>query len=585
MGTARLAAVHPLVKRVIMKRLLGINSVYHESSAALLVNGKVVAAAEEERFSRKKHAKQARIDNPHHLPLKAIEYCLKSGGTRPDEIDAFCYSFDPDLRADEFQVDKEAHDSGWGSLAGESAFRKCLQKVPAVLSDFLGISVHERFHWVTHHMAHASSAFFESGFQEAAIVVADGIAENATTLIAKASGNKITKLDQVCYPHSLGFLWEKMSEFLGFTSYDASKVMGLAAYGNENGFSQAFSSLAWMDKESFQVSRSLSQFRQPRFDRLASILGPKRMRSDALSPRHYDIAKTLQKYTDEAMLALARNAFDLFPQKNLCMSGGLALNCKTNLLVKDSGPFDNVYIPPAPHDAGTAVGAALTVYQKLEGGHGSSCYAPMSPYLGPSFSNEEIKEEVVRSGLKAHYVEEPSEEAAILVADGKIIGWFQGRMEFGPRALGNRSILADPRTSETRERLNNKIKHRENFRPLAPSVLAEAADEWFSLGRCSESLAYMVFACPVRPDKVKAIPAVVHADFTARVQLIKHGDNPRFYELIKAFHKRTGVPMVLNTSFNIKEPIVCTPHDALETFKKSELDALVIGNYVVDGRH
>ncbi|MBW1859429.1 MAG: carbamoyltransferase [Deltaproteobacteria bacterium] len=568
-----------------MNRVLGINSVYHESSAALVVDGELLAAAEEERFSRKKHAKEARIDNPHDLPLKAIKYCLDSVGVGPDEIDAFCYSFNPHLRADQFQLDTEAHDGGWGSAEGEEVFRACLQKVPVVLSRFLGVDLQERFHWVTHHLAHAASAFFASRFPEAAVLVADGIAENASTMIAKASGTKITELEEIHYPHSLGFLWEKLSEFLGFTSRDASKVMGLAAYGDENGFSKTFDTLCWMDTDEFRVNRSLAQFRQPRFDKLASLLGPKRMHSEAMAHRHYNIASSLQRFTDQAILALARKAFDLFPQKNLCMAGGLALNCKTNQLVKDRGPFENLYIPPAPHDAGTAAGAALIINFKLDANSSGLGAVPPSPYLGPTFSNREIEEEVARLGLKADYTEEPWERAAALLAKDQIIGWFQGRMEFGPRGLGNRSILADPRTSEARERLNKKIKHRENFRPLAPSVLAEAADEWFSLGRCSESLAYMVFACPVRRDKVPIIPAVVHADLTARVQLIKYEDNPKFYKLIKAFRERTGVPMVLNTSFNIKEPIVCTPHDALETFKKSNLDALVIGNYVVDGRH
>jgi len=568
-----------------MKRLLGINSVYHESSAAMIVNGELVAAAEEERFSRKKHAKDARIDNPHHLPLKAIEYCLNSEGVDPDEIDAFCYSFNPQLRADQFQLDTEALEGDWGSAEGEKIFRACIQEAPRALSSFLGVGVQERFHWVTHHLAHAASAFFASGFPEAAVLVADGIAENASAIIAKASGTEIAELEEIHYPHSLGFLWEKLSEFLGFTSRDASKVMGLAAYGDENGFSQIFDSLCWMDRDGFRVNRSLAQFRQPRFDKLASLLGPKRMCSEVMSQRHYNIASSLQRFTDQAMLALARKAFDLFPRKNLCMAGGLALNCRTNQLIKDRGPFENLYIPPAPHDAGTAAGAALIINFKLNGSPGTLNAVPPSPYLGPAFSNREIEREVVRSGLKGDYAEEPWKRAAVLLAKGQIIGWFQDRMEFGPRALGNRCILADPREIGTREKLNMTIKHRENFRPLGPSVLLEAADEWFSLGRFSESLAYMVFACPVRHDKVEMIPAVVHADLSARVQLVRHEDNPKFYKLIKAFHKMTGVPMVLNTSFNIKEPIVCTPRDALETFEKSKLDALVIGNYVVDRRH
>ncbi|MCJ7772483.1 MAG: hypothetical protein MUP22_05045, partial [Desulfobacterales bacterium] len=446
---------------------------------------------------------------------------------------------------------------------------------------FLNVDIQKRFHWVKHHVAHAASAFFMSGFRESAIVVADGIAENASTMIAKANDTKIIVLDEIHYPHSLGFLWEKLSEFMGFTSFDAAKVMGLAAYGDEGFFSRAFNSLAWINKQGFQVDRLLAQFRQPEFSNMAKLFGPERRQSEEISKRHCDLAASLQKFTNEAILTLSKKAFDMFPQKNLCLTGGLALNCTSNQFIKEHGPVDNLYIPSAPHDSGTAAGAALALYYNFNGRSKTSDNNLIDPYFGPDFSDEEIKYECAQHDLDAEYTEKPWEEAAILISQGKIIGWFQDRMEFGPRALGNRSILADPRSIHTRERLNKEIKHRENFRPFAPSVLGEAANEWFLLGRPSKSFRYMIFACPVRQDKTKLIPAVVHVDSSSRVQLVTHEDNPKFYNLIKFFYEKTGIPLVLNTSFNVSEPIVCTPQDALRTFKNSELDALVIGNYVL----
>jgi carbamoyltransferase len=315
-------------------------------------------------------------------------------------------------------------------------------------------------------------------------------------------------------------------------------------------------------------------------DRLGAMVGPGRYtETEQLLPHHADIAAALQDATDAAVLALVRRLKRKVKSDNLCLAGGVALNCVTNEVVWKSGEFANIFIPSAPHDAGTAIGAAMLV-------HGAKDNKPLqrgysTPYLGPAFSRRDILAAVKSAGLKARQSKSPARDAARMIADGKIVAWFQGRMEFGPRALGNRSLLADPRRPEMRNILNQKVKHREDFRPFAPSVMAEHADDWFETGKHSASHEFMLFAPRVKSDRRDRIPAIVHQDGTARVQLVSRKSNPRFHELISAFHARTGVPVVINTSFNDSEPIVCTPMDAIVTFRKSGIDALVMDDVVL----
>ena len=546
--------------------ILGINSVYHESAAALLVDGVLVAAVEEERFNRIKHGKEADFDNPHQFPERAIRYCLNYAGLTSKDIDHVAFSFDPKLRRKKYRAE-------WWDPRFEETFRLRLGQVPGVADEILGRPLRQRFHFVPHHLAHAASAYFPSGFDRAAILSIDGIGEVAGSTLAKAVGTRIQMIETIDYPNSLGFVWEVMSGHLGFSHYDASKVMGLAAYGNPEAFRRQFQSMLRVGKEDYVVNPEMIGFQPDKFFKLEALFGPSRyLDSDKILPRHADIAAALQEATNAAVMALVRRLRRKVPSDKLCISGGVALNCVTNGLIKQSGDFSDVFIPSAPHDAGTAIGAALVVHcakHKKPPQRGNS-----TPYLGPAFSRRDILAAVKSAGLVARRSKAPAREAAEMIADGKIVAWFQGRMEFGPRALGNRSLLADPRRPDMRNILNQKVKHREDFRPFAPSVMAEHADEWFEVGAHSTSHEFMLFACGVKPTQRDRIPAVVHKDGSARVQLVSKKSNARFHELISCFFAQTGVPLVVNTSFNDSEPIVCTPTDAIVTFRKSGIDAL-----------
>jgi carbamoyltransferase len=545
--------------------ILGINSVYHESAAALLVDGELVAAVEEERFNRIKHGKEADFDNPHQFPERAIRFCLDYAGLTARDIDHVAYSFDPKLRRKRYRAE-------WWDPRFEETFRLRLGQVRGVADELLGRSLGARFHFVPHHLAHAASAYFPSTFDRAAILVIDGIGEAAGTTLWKTVGTKIQPVETFDYPHSLGFLWEVFSGYLGFSHYDASKVMGLAAYGNPEVFRRAFQEIVRVGKEDYAIAPAFIGFQADKFDRLDAMFGPGRYMDSEILPRHADVAAALQEATDAAVTALVRRLRRKVPTDNLCLTGGVALNCVTNEVVRQSGGFKDVFIPSAPHDASTAVGAALVVHcakQKRPPQRGYS-----TPYLGPKFNRREILAAVKSASLTPRRSKAPARDAADMIADGKIVAWFQGRMEFGPRALGNRSLLADPRRPDMRNILNQRVKHREDFRPFAPSVMAEHADEWFEIGDHLTSHEFMLFAPAVKTAQRDRIPAVVHQDGTARVQLVTRRSNPRFHELISCFFAKTGVPMVINTSYNDSEPIVCTPSDAIVTFRKSGIDAL-----------
>jgi carbamoyltransferase len=544
--------------------------VYHESSAALLVDGKVVAACEEERFNRVKHAKQARIDNPHELPEQAIRFCLDYAGLEATEIDRVAYSFDPHVRRAVFDPD------WWPDPQMEPEFLRCLGEVGDAAGKILRRKLGRAVKFVPHHLAHAAFAYYPSGFDPAAILVIDGIGEAACSTLARGEGSRIETIETFSYPHSLGFLWEQASIYLGFSMYDAAKVMGLAAYGDPAVYRQQLASVIQVSEDSYEVDLGALGF--PSFDPhgFEPLLGPSRKEEDEILPRHMDFAATLQEVTDAAVVALLRRLEREVKADRLCVAGGVALNCATNELIRKESSFSEVFIPSAPHDAGTAIGAALAVYCAQRRTKPPPSGA--TPYLGPQFNERKVLEAVKQAGLMARRSKDPAREAADMIADGNIVGWFQGRMEFGPRALGNRSLLADPRRPDTRPILNRMVKHREDFRPFAPSVLAERADEWFDVGSHLASHEYMLFACPTKAGRHERIPAVLHHDGTARVQLVRREANPRFHELISRFFDRTGVPLVLNTSFNDSEPIVCTPAHAIATFRKAGIDALFMGD-------
>ena len=558
-----------------MANVLGINCVYHESAAALLVDGKLVAAVEEERFNRIKHGKEANFDNPHQIPERSIRYCLKAAGLTARDIDYAGYSFDPKRRKKSYRPD-------WWEPRFEETFQFRIGQVPAVIDEYFGRPLGKKLHFVSHHLAHAASAYFPSGFDRAAILTIDGIGETAGASLAKGVGTKVKEIEIFDYPHSMGFLWEVFSSYLGFSHYDASKAMGLAAYGNPEVFREKFQLIFRSENENFGIAQGFLGMTPESHEKVVALFGPPRYEDDPFEPRHGDIAAALQEATDAAVMALVRRIKRLVPFENLCLAGGVGLNCVANEAVLKSGEFTNLFIPSAPHDAGTAIGAAFAIHAETQKTPPQRGYS--TPYLGPSFNKREIAAAIKVSGLKARRSKSPARDAAKLIADGKIVAWFQGRMEFGPRALGNRSLLADPRRAEMRDILNQKVKHREDFRPFAPSVLAEHADDWFDIGPRSASHEFMLFTPRVLADKLSRIPAVVHKDGSARVQLVSRKLNPRYHELISAFHKLTGVPIVINTSFNDSEPIVCTPTDAIVTFRKSGIDALVIDDMILEAK-
>ena len=546
--------------------ILGINSVYHDSAAALLVDGALVVAVEEERFNRIKHGKLPDVDNPHQFPERAIRFCLNYAGLTAGDIDHVAYSFDPHLRRTRFRTE------WWPDPRSEEVFLLRLGQVRGVAEELLERRLRQRFHFVPHHLAHAASAYFPSGFDRAAVLTIDGIGEAAGSTLAKAVGTHIHSVETFEFPHSIGFAWEVICGYLGFSMYDASKVMGLAAYGNPEAFRREFQLMIRVGEEDYAVDPEAIGFQSAKSSQIETLLGPPRYQGSEILQRHADIAAALQAATNAAVMALVRRLKRKVPFDKLCFAGGVALNCVTNGLVQQSGEFSDVFIPSAPHDAGTAVGAAFVVHcakQKSHPERGNS-----TPFLGPAFSRREILAAVKSAGFTPRRSKAPARDAADMIADGKIVAWFQGRMEFGPRALGNRSLLADPRRPDMRDILNRRVKHREDFRPFAPSVMAERADEWFEIGAHSTSHEFMLFACGVKAEQRDRIPAVVHHDGSARLQLVRRESNPQFHELISCFFARTGVPLVINTSFNDSEPIVCTPADAIVTFRKSGIDAL-----------
>ena len=570
-----------LPKKVViqMKRtsahILGINSAYHESSACLVSNGKLVAAAEEERFNRVKHAKKARVDNPDRLPLEAINFCLREANIEFCEVDCVAYSFNPPERLKNVQTGEDVSEGGWGSSKGEETFYNLLMNIPERVREMAGEPV--QFYWIDHHLAHAASAFFVSPFESSAVLSVDGIGEFTTTWLGFGEGNNLNVVKEIHYPNSLGFLWERITKFLGFTEYDAAKIMGLSAYGDPEKYYDAFLQFVTIGS-GFTIDNDVTKFRIEDYSGLEALFGKKREKGEPITQRHKDIAAALQKVNEDIILDLAEYLYEETTLENICIAGGVGLNCVTNGILEEKGPFKRIYIQPAANDGGTAIGAAYYVWCSLL--HGEREYVMENPFVGPEYSDGEMVEALEKAGLPYTRVENIEEVTASLVAEGNVVAWFQGRMEIGPRALGNRSILADPRNPRMKDILNEKIKYREWFRPFAPSVLEERTKDWFERNCNSLSARFMLFAFKTKDSKKKLIPSVIHVDGTSRVQTVSENFNPRYYWMIRAFEDLTGVPLVLNTSFNSREPIVCSPEDAVRTFVKNKMDYLVLGNFL-----
>jgi carbamoyltransferase len=568
---------------------LGINAAYHDSAACLVSDGVVIAAADEERFTRIKHGKRPIPFSTYELPFHAIDFCLREAGIDMVDIDHVAYSFDPGLLLGTPKGNErinlplepsaepvpEEWESAWDPLFLSSminARRHLAGGVPHHLERrFRGVRFDGPFQWhfVDHHVSHAASAFFASPFEEAAVLTLDGRGERATTTYSIGRGTTLERIGQVNYPNSLGILYEEVTSHLGFLhSSDEYKVMALASFG-EPKYVPFFRDLVRMGSDGCYVIVPHD---------LSAELGEPRRRGEATEQKHLDIAHSLQVVLEETVLDIAGWLHGRTGLDNLCMAGGVALNCVMNARLRDEGPFEEIWIQPAAGDAGTALGAALWIDTQERQPSGREWWMDHA-YLGPAYDDCEIESMLRWSKVPYRRVDDVATEAAELLTDDKIIGWYQGRMEFGPRALGARSILASPVNAEMQDRLND-IKDREDFRPVAPVVIEERASEWFNGADYSP---YMLFVYDVLVDKADWIPAVRHVDGTARIQTVNREQHPRYYDLLRAFEQRSGVPVLVNTSFNTRgEPIVCSPRDAVECFWTSPLDALLIGSFILE---
>ena len=570
-------------------KTLGINAAFHDSAACLVDDGSVVAAAEEERFTQIKHGKRPVPFSAWELPYHAIDYCLRESGIGIDNVDHVAYSFEPGLFVNGSGIPSQitlplepstirvpAGKAPWDPLFLSyvvNAPRQLAGGAPHHLQQRLRCTACEppwRWHYVPHHLAHQASAFLAAPFDECAVLTLDGRGESTSTQYGVFRGGRYARLSEVPLPHSLGLLYEDVTRHLGFLhSSDEYKVMALASFGTPRFVDELREHVRWHGGGRYVVDA-------PPFARFCPPRGP----GEPFLPVHADVAHATQRVLEETVLEIARWLRDTARLPHLAMAGGVALNCVMNGFLRDTGIFDDIWVQPAAGDAGTALGAALLIDREVRG-HAAAerAFRMEHAYLGPAFSDADI--EAALHHARARYskpVDLPQAIAAHLAED-RIVGWFQGRMEFGPRALGARSILASPLHASMQARLN-ELKDREDFRPVAPAVLEEAAGDWFE--NCTRS-PFMLFVHRVPPARRAQIPAACHADGTARVQTVARDANPLYHALIAAFGRRTGVPVLINTSFNTRgKPIVCTPRDALECFFTSPLDVLAIGPCVIE---
>lgn len=568
--------------------VLGLNTM-ENASAALVIDGRIISAAEEERFTRIKHQEG--------VPVHAIEYCLKEGGLRLRDIDIAALNWQPwRLSRRIIHVLKLAFSSprhfmvklkrGTSQVTGNEWQRMLFlpRNLPRLLGEDPG-ACHYRFKFLDHHDCHAASAFYPSPYPEAAVLTVDGAGESSCITFYRSNGLKLDRLHTVLLPHSLGHLYSAVTGFLGFRVCSGEgKVMGLAPYGEDN-YAEQFNRMVsfheggnitidfkWLDyhlaRQHIFTPKTLQSFGLPR------------MKEAPLEKRHMDIAASLQATLERAALHLTDYLSRQTGLDTLCLAGGVALNASMNQRIMESTPFRHVFIQPAAGDAGTALGAALAAAPPTRP---EDRHEMRHAFLGPEFSDNTIEQAIGQKGLQAKHFPDIAQAVAQLLAQGKIVGWFQGRMEFGPRALGNRSILADPRKAEMKDIINERVKHREPFRPFAPAVLVERASEYFE---CIDEYPFMTKVANVWPAARGIIPAIVHVDGTARLQTISRDANPLFYRLIENFCRLTNVPVILNTSFNVRgEPIVCSPENAIDCYLNTEMDALAMGSFLLVKRN
>lgn len=558
-------------------RVLGLSCFYHDAAACLMRDGRVSAAAQEERFTRRK--------NDADFPIQAIDYCLREGGITARDLDAIVFYEKPYLKLSRALA---------GHLRGfPRTYASFRRSMPRWLHDRLtlpldlrsGLGFEGRTYFIKHHLAHAASAFLPSGFEEAAILTADSVGEWATATRGRGAGGKVRVEAEILFPDSLGLLYSAVTAFLGFELNEGEgTVMGLSAHGRPSFLRRLREIVSVRADGSFALDQSYFDFyggeamHSPRF---VEAFGPARVPGAPLTDRDRDLAASLQALIEDILVRLARDLRARTKSDSLCLAGGVFLNCAANQKILENAGFKRLFVQPAAGDAGGALGAAAFVSHSL---WGLPRPPAMDPYLGPAFTAASARRALAAAGLSGR--ELPEDElcraAAAAIARGGVVGWVQGRMELGPRALGNRSILGDPRGARTKDLINARVKGREEFRPFAPAVLAERAAEFFHLDAPSP---FMLLAPRVREEKKALIPAATHVDGTARVQTVARELNPRFHRLLKAFDEAAGVPVLVNTSFNRRgEPIVCSPEDAVACFKETGLDALVLGDLFVE-RH
>jgi carbamoyltransferase len=572
--------------------ILGINAYHGDASACIVRDGQLVVAIAEERFNRQKHCAG--------FPGQAIQECLKQADMRPEDLDHVAISRNPSAH-----LHRKVLNVALNFFPRMVTVKDRLANVGKVrnidqeLCQSLGVprsAVKAKFHNVEHHRAHLASAFFVSPFEEAACLSVDGFGDFVSTMTGHGVGNKIDVLDWVEYPHSLGTFYTATTQYLGFNQYgDEGKVMGLAPYGTPRYIDKFRQIVRLLPNGLFELNLDFFTHHslgvEMTWDSGTPILGPiwsaayadtfgqARKRGEPIDQRHQDIAASLQTMTEEALEHICNELHRKVPVDRLCLAGGVALNCTFNGMIRERTAFKDVFIQPAAGDDGTAVGAAYWVLNQVSGKPRS--FVMRHPYTGSAFSDDQIASIVEQRSIRAHQhagMEETARETARLMADGNVVGWFQGAMEYGPRALGNRSIVVDPRRAEMKDVLNSRIKRREPFRPFAPSILLEEVGNYFEQDYPSP---FMLMAYRVREDKRSAIPAVTHVDGTGRLQTVDRDVNPVYWGLIKAFQEHTGVPVILNTSFNENEPIVRTPDEALNCFLKTRMDVLVMGNFII----
>ena len=576
--------------------IIGINAFHADSSACLIIDGKLISAVEEERFNRIKHWAG--------FPIESIKYCLKESNLDLSDIDHISINIDPKANYFEKILFLIKHRPSLKLVFNRLKKKKKYDSIRELINkEFEGSNFKGQINNIEHHYAHLSSAFHVSPFENSCILSVDGFGDFASTAWGYGKGNEIKIDNKIHFPHSLGIFYQALTQFLGFKNYgDEYKIMGLAPYGKPTYVEQLRKILLIKTNGNFELNLDYFKFHKENFnyrwengkveiedlysEKIKTLLGPERIQGEELTEFHKDMAHSIQKIYEEAFLNILNNLYEKYQNDNLCIAGGCGMNSVANGKIKNNTRFNNIYIQPAAGDAGGAIGAAFATHYKIS--NKKRAFKMNHAYWGTSFNNDQIfnclkknEKNIEDQKCSFKFISDNNELNKIVakdISEGKVVGWFQGKMEWGPRALGNRSILGDPRRSDMKDILNLKIKRRESFRPFAPSILREHVSKWF---KNDDEVPFMMKVYQIKDDKRKVIPAVTHVDGSGRLQTVYQETNEKYYDLIKEFYQLTKVPIVLNTSFNENEPIVSKPYEALDCFLRTKMDTLVMENYII----